>query len=95
VVGGGGVARKNGVEALVAGEYWVGVTVGDVDMIFLNPAVYPRGHSARWGTFITQLHWRGDSPAQHKETKVEEGHLMPDHVDILLSILPKFGPELH
>jgi hypothetical protein len=21
-----------------------------------NPAVYPRGHSANWGTFITQLH---------------------------------------
>lgn len=28
--------------------------------------------------------------AQHKEVKVWEGHLMPDHVHMLLSILPKF-----
>ena len=29
--------------------------------------------------------------ALQKETKVEEGHLMPDHVHMLLSIPPKFA----
>ena len=29
--------------------------------------------------------------AQHKESKVEEGHLMQDHVHMLVSIPPKFS----
>lgn len=29
--------------------------------------------------------------AERKESKVEEGHLMPDHVHMLLSIPPKFS----
>jgi putative transposase len=29
--------------------------------------------------------------AQEKESKVEEGHLMPDHVHMLLSIPPKYA----
>jgi putative transposase len=29
--------------------------------------------------------------AQQKESKVEEGHLMPDHVHMLLSIPPKYA----
>jgi putative transposase len=28
---------------------------------------------------------------EHKETRVEEGHLMPDHVHMLLSIPPKYA----
>lgn len=29
--------------------------------------------------------------ARHKESKVEEGHLMPDHVHMMLSIPPKYS----
>jgi putative transposase len=29
--------------------------------------------------------------AQQKECKVEEGHLMPDHVHMLLSVSPKYS----
>ena len=29
--------------------------------------------------------------ASHKESRVEEGHLMPDHVHMMLSIPPKFA----
>jgi putative transposase len=29
--------------------------------------------------------------ARHKESRVEEGHLMPDHVHMLLSIPPKYA----
>jgi putative transposase len=29
--------------------------------------------------------------AEHKESRVEEGHLMPDHVHMLLSIPPKYA----
>ena len=29
--------------------------------------------------------------AEHRESRVEEGHLMADHVHMLLSILPKYG----
>ena len=31
------------------------------------------------------------SLAEHKEARVEEGHLMPDHVHMLLSIPPKYA----
>ena len=36
------------------------------------------------GTVLREL-------ARHKESKVEEGHLMADHVHILVSIPPKFS----
>ncbi|MBF0174154.1 MAG: IS200/IS605 family transposase [Magnetococcales bacterium] len=29
--------------------------------------------------------------AQHKESRIEEGHLMPDHVHMLISIPPKYA----
>ncbi|MBF0628939.1 MAG: IS200/IS605 family transposase [Magnetococcales bacterium] len=29
--------------------------------------------------------------AQHKENRIEEGHLMPDHVHMLISIPPKYA----
>jgi putative transposase len=29
--------------------------------------------------------------AMQKESRVEEGHLMPDHVDMMISIPPKFA----
>ena len=29
--------------------------------------------------------------ARHKESRIEEGHLMPDHVHILISIPPKYA----
>ena len=29
--------------------------------------------------------------AEHKESRVEEGHLMPDHIHMLLSIPPKYA----
>ena len=29
--------------------------------------------------------------AQHKESRIEEGHLMPDHVHMMISIPPKFA----
>jgi len=29
--------------------------------------------------------------AQHKESRIEEGHLMSDHVHIMISIPPKFA----
>ena len=31
------------------------------------------------------------SLAEHRETRVEEGHIMPDHVHMLLSIPPKYS----
>src|SRR4051794_10764320 len=31
------------------------------------------------------------SRTRRKECKIEEGHLMPDHVHILISILPKYS----
>src|SRR5271166_1646670 len=33
--------------------------------------------------------------AHQKESKVEEGHLMPDHVHMLLSIPPKYAVSHH
>ena len=29
--------------------------------------------------------------AQHKESRIEEGHLMPDHVHMMISIPPKYA----
>src|SRR5450759_3541968 len=29
--------------------------------------------------------------AQHKESRIEEGHLMPDHVHMMISIPPKYS----
>ncbi len=29
--------------------------------------------------------------AEHKESRIEEGHLMPDHVHMMISIPPKFA----
>lgn len=29
--------------------------------------------------------------AQHKESRIEEGHLMVDHVHMMISILPKYS----
>ena len=29
--------------------------------------------------------------AQHKESRIEEGHLMPDHVHMMISIAPKYA----
>ena len=29
--------------------------------------------------------------AEHKESRIEEGHLMPDHVHMLISIPPKYA----
>src|ERR1700737_30593 len=29
--------------------------------------------------------------ARHKESRIEEGHLMPDHVHMMLSIPPKYS----
>ena len=29
--------------------------------------------------------------ARHRESKIEEGHLMPDHVHMMISILPKYS----
>ncbi len=29
--------------------------------------------------------------ASHKESKIEEGHLMPDHVHMMISIPPKYA----
>ena len=29
--------------------------------------------------------------AQQKESRIEEGHLLPDHVHMLISIPPKYG----
>jgi putative transposase len=37
-----------------------------------------------WGTVFHEL-------AQRKECRIEEGHLMPDHVHMLISIPPKYS----
>ena len=29
--------------------------------------------------------------AQHKESRIEEGHMMPDHVHMMISIPPKYA----
>jgi putative transposase len=30
-------------------------------------------------------------PARQKEYEIEEGHIMPDHVDVLISVPPKYA----
>ena len=34
-----------------------------------------------------------DELARRRESKIEEGHLMPDHVHMLISIPPKYSEE--
>jgi putative transposase len=42
-----------------------------------------------WALYFTSL--PGARNARRKECKIEEGHLMPDHVHILISIPPKYS----
>jgi len=46
---------------------------------------------ALYGELRKQLGALFRTLAEHKESAVEEGHLMPDHVHMLLSIPPKYA----
>lgn len=46
-----------------------------------------RCHPAEVGPVIRDL-------AHHRESRVEEGHTMPDHIRMILSIPPKYGCRL-
>jgi putative transposase len=43
-----------------------------------------KGYGGIWGEVFCKL-------AHQKQSRVEEGHLMPDHVHMLLSIPPKYA----
>ena len=47
-------------------------------------------HKALYGTLRRHLGGVFRQLARHKECEIEEGHLMPDHVHMLVSIPPKY-----
>src|SRR3974390_1376003 len=48
-------------------------------------------HQQNHATWECQYHVVFHELARRRESKIEEGHLMPDHVHMLISIPPKYS----